>query len=439
MPSRLPPLPPRRWLPLAVALAAVGALTLRPDPGAAPPSVPPWCVVCGDYATADLVANVALFVPLGVGLALAGVRLLPGVLLAALATGAIELAQATILANRYPSTGDLLANALGGTIGLLLARHARRLVRPTAAEAGPLAAGAAALVLLTGAATAWALGRDAGPGPATPVVDPTPLPPAWAPFPGTVLAATVPGRHVPGTGRPGTLRLRTATPASFAATVTVAARRPAGPPAGAPILYMEGRPARPEMILGARGDDAMVAARLRTAALRLRGPSLRAAGALAAADGGARVLEGAVSPSALALAVTPAPPAASVERREWRLPLHGALGWALLLPWVRADGAEAAALGALWVAALVAPFGYWTAAALRRDGGGRGGRWVATALLGGAVSGLGLGLVPVLLGRAPTPLGLHGVAAAAALLAALAADAVGRRPAAAVLRDAVPR
>ena len=88
----------------------------------------PWL----SYEVIETSANVALFVPLGVLLALA----LPGhrglvLPLALLATLVIESGQAIFLAQRTPSLRDVVANVLGAGIGLVIILLAeRRLAAP---------------------------------------------------------------------------------------------------------------------------------------------------------------------------------------------------------------------------------------------------------------------------------------------------------------------
>lgn len=80
--------------------------------------VPEWF----GYAEVEFLANVALYVPLGllVGLVL-GRYLWLGVVIIPALSGAVEGAQAQFLAERYATLQDVVANTVGGWIGLLLA------------------------------------------------------------------------------------------------------------------------------------------------------------------------------------------------------------------------------------------------------------------------------------------------------------------------------
>ena len=86
----------------AVALLAIGALTLRSAPSQILDAqrTPLDCLVCGDVGGADVLLNVALFVPLGIGLA--GLRRsLPFTIAAAfLLSFSIELLQYTVIVGR---------------------------------------------------------------------------------------------------------------------------------------------------------------------------------------------------------------------------------------------------------------------------------------------------------------------------------------------------
>ena len=115
----------RRERVAGAALAAAGLLfvlaaTLTPVPGEVY-LLPARCVICGAYGSVDFFNNVVMFVPLAAGLALAGVRRWLVLLLCFLLTGLIELLQVAVIVGRDANLGDVLANTLGGAVGLLLA------------------------------------------------------------------------------------------------------------------------------------------------------------------------------------------------------------------------------------------------------------------------------------------------------------------------------
>lgn len=89
------------------------------------------------YTVFEFLANIALFVPLGLLLVAAWPRSNAWIvlLLGYSASATIELVQ-TLLPSRYPTLSDVIANALGTAIGCLMARMlvARRPSRPRYVE-----------------------------------------------------------------------------------------------------------------------------------------------------------------------------------------------------------------------------------------------------------------------------------------------------------------
>src|SRR5690606_9606721 len=102
-----------------LAFAAIATLTLQPRPelAALSAATPVWCLVCGSYGLVDVVLNVLLFVPLGVGLGLAGVRPRAAIIIVVLTTLTVELLQLTVISGRDSSLSDLVTNTVGGAIG----------------------------------------------------------------------------------------------------------------------------------------------------------------------------------------------------------------------------------------------------------------------------------------------------------------------------------
>src|SRR5437868_11115542 len=74
------------------AAACIGVATLVPAGGPSPP-FRPFCVGCGELSGTDIVLNVLLFLPLGVGLGLLGVRRRTAISVMVAATLTIELLQ----------------------------------------------------------------------------------------------------------------------------------------------------------------------------------------------------------------------------------------------------------------------------------------------------------------------------------------------------------
>ncbi len=93
-----------------------------------------WCLFCGDQGLSDTLANILLFVPLGVGLGL--LRWRP-VRAWAFGTGlsiVIELVQFAI-PGRWPSVGDMVFNGVGAAVGCVVIFFAAWWLRPPEARA----------------------------------------------------------------------------------------------------------------------------------------------------------------------------------------------------------------------------------------------------------------------------------------------------------------
>ena len=126
--SVLPDRPSRRrarvCAGMATATLVVVVLAVTLVPGSAVEGGA--CLACGNFALADAILNLVLFVPLGIGLAMLLPRYvwLPVALAVGLSTG-IELAQ-LLLPGRYATLADVVANGTGAAIGAGLVRHAGR-------------------------------------------------------------------------------------------------------------------------------------------------------------------------------------------------------------------------------------------------------------------------------------------------------------------------
>ncbi len=368
----------RPWLlGLSVALILAAALAPISTPRAAAASAPlTICVICGDRGVADAILNVLLFVPFGVALALGpwpGRRALA--LAVSLSVG-IEILQLAI-AGRHASAGDVIFNALGTALGLLLVRRWTALFDPRSPRAARLSLVAAVLTVgifgLTGYLLAPAFPSStyhARWTPTTNVVDP---------YRGTVLAAAVGGEPVP----PG--------PLARSAAITGALRQGqpfritvvAGPPPTrmAPIVGIYDDVLRQVAIIGADGDHLVWRYQTKARRWRLDQPDLRIAGALGAIRSG----------DTITLTVQRRPPGWSVgasERRYHRGFTVGS-GWGWLFPLKRLSPAAETFLGILWAAALLVPLGYWARL-----------RW-ESLVAAGLVLG-GLTVLPPMAGLMPT-------------------------------------
>jgi hypothetical protein len=383
-------------------LLFIAALTLRPDPHAVllVAETPFTCLLCGSLGLMDVLLNILLFVPYGLGLRLSGLSRLRTMLIVMATTGAIELTQGLFLPGRDASLSDLLTNTAGGALGLLLAERWRLLLAPSPVVARRLAALAGIAWLLVQAVTAWSL------APSLPATEwwgqRTPELGQFDRFTGRLITAHVAGESLPSTRLPNSAALRRAL---LEGPVTVEATVEAGSPTArvAPIASIFDQHQHEVLILGQEGRDLIFRLRLRASDLRLRSPAVRLPDALPAVPGDPvtlRAERGAQmvllqsshggSHSSLAFALTPS------------------LGWSLLMPWENyAWGPETKLLTALWLAGLLLPFGYW----LRLGWGRAPQAWWLAALCAATIVALGLGVVAWLSGLVVPPPGEWGAAA----------------------------
>jgi hypothetical protein len=114
---------------VVASIAAIAFATLTPFRGS-PPPFNPLCIVCGELGGVDVVLNVLLFLPLGVGLAIVGARPLRAIGWMFAASLTIELLQLFVIPGRDPTIGDVLMNSIGGAVGFAIGAHLELLLRP---------------------------------------------------------------------------------------------------------------------------------------------------------------------------------------------------------------------------------------------------------------------------------------------------------------------
>src|SRR4051812_49397465 len=119
------------------ALAAILAVTLVPN--SEPPRSEHFCLICGTRGGVDAVLNVLLFMPMGLGLGLAGVRATRAIASMATLSAVIEAAQFFFISGRDATIGDVLMNAVGGALGFFFAVHIGTLIFPARRKAVALA------------------------------------------------------------------------------------------------------------------------------------------------------------------------------------------------------------------------------------------------------------------------------------------------------------
>jgi hypothetical protein len=348
VPAPQPPHPVRRSAGLArAALAGVTAgilaLTLMPVDDSGPAARLALEITAVRFG-ADAAANTLLFIPFGLlaALCLAGAR--PVALGAALSLF-IEVAQLGI-AGRYTSPSDVVFNTAGAAVGMLLVRRAESFLWPVGWHRRALQVGAtaAALAILGGGPLLFA-----------PAVPRSALYGQWTAefgdmsrYDGQVLAADAGGLPLPSSRIARSDRLRAALLAGDTLSVRFSAGPP--PPSLAPIFSIYDERAREVLLIGADGHDLFVRYRMRAGDLLLDQPDFRVRGALRGVAPERPVLlrfwrDGANH--CLALNRT----------RQCGLGFTAAHTWALLLyPLLPA---LAAVMPFLWLAALLAPAGFW--------------------------------------------------------------------------------
>ncbi|OLB91767.1 MAG: hypothetical protein AUI15_22280 [Actinobacteria bacterium 13_2_20CM_2_66_6] len=129
------------WGLVAVALGLIAVATLVPTPHSAGGDATPfWCLGCGDYALADALVNVALFVPLGWAIARTQIRVVASLAVVLGTTVGIEWLQHGFIPGRVASVSDILTNTVGGAAGMAVPS-----LRRWIAESGGRAGGASVL------------------------------------------------------------------------------------------------------------------------------------------------------------------------------------------------------------------------------------------------------------------------------------------------------
>ena len=392
----------------------------------------PYCIFCGDLGGTDFTLNVLLFGPFGLALGLLVPRKGWVWLLPPIVSLAIELAQWGLIRGRSAALGDLLANSLGGSLGIFCGVFSDFLFLPHTRRARRLAAVSGALSLTVLALAGWLL------APSVPFLV------FWVQFlPNKggydVFAGRLDTLEVNGTSlRPGD-----AIDPVFQPTVLSVERNevravvhPTARGSGriALIARLAG-PTYERFMIGRDGEDFVYRVRTRAADAKLRAPIaslsrafLISGGANGAADTATLELEASAMESALHLKVRG--PAGEV----WRtVPLSPAVAWSFVAPRDVPLGTYYLWWNALFLLVVSLPTMYWLAvsatARTRRRDTSRG-RAKSGIMLAALIAGLAS--VHIIAGGAAfAPVEWAGVAAAGAigmLLSAGNREARRRRP-----------
>lgn len=345
--------PPRPALGLtAAALALIAGETLIPHPerAALVAETPIWCLVCGDLGVLDVLLNIALFVPLGAGLALLGNSWRRAMLLGAGLSLAIEVSQYFAIAGRDASLSDLITNTLGTAVGALLAGSWRAWMVPGSRTARLLAAATALTwlmqVAVTGAAVRPALPTTVYWGQRAADLA------QFDTFPGRLLDARVGAHSLPSHRLSNSAEVRRSLMAGEPLT---AVAEPAGATRGlAPLASIFDDGQQEIAVLGQWNEDLVFRLRSRALSLELRPPAVRLPSAFRAQAGETLTVSGAIRANQFVVEAV-----AAGRRASRALPLSAQWGWSLLLPFEYAFGPEAPWLSALWVAGWLALLGFW--------------------------------------------------------------------------------
>ena len=254
-----------------LALVFIARLTLRPL-GNSLPTQFDVCIVCGSTGTANFLLNIALFVPLGVGLRLCGMRRWTAWTLSLLLTVSIEALQFYVVPGRDSDLGDIIANSTGAAIGIAAVDLRRAWLTPPSHLAGWLSGAAALFVCMLAASAQWALMPRLPHGIYYPQV--VPDLPGYSVLDGAVVDATFDGAAI-GIGRMSTTASEAMRDSLLAdsAIITVT-MQPGGTPRNiAPIVDVHDQARREVFLLGRRGDDLMFRIRRRSDVLGFRAPS----------------------------------------------------------------------------------------------------------------------------------------------------------------------
>ncbi|MGH7622595.1 MAG: VanZ family protein, partial [Gemmatimonadaceae bacterium] len=264
---------PQRSFGRALTIAGflfIAVLTLSPQHAATKAS-PSFCLLCGDTSVLDAFLNVLLFVPLGMGLRLAGVSRRRSFAIGLVTTITVELLQYWI-PGRDTSLGDVITNSFGGLVGIVCADVWRVIILPSRREAVRIASGWVvvwmAVLFASGVLAHISLPATSAWG-------------VWAPellhhdyFPGKVLAATAGGLSTPTaiSATSDDVRRRLSSD-SVVVRASVIGGAATGPVAAIATVYDWKR--SQIFMLGERNGNLIFSLRMRTADAKISTPAIR--------------------------------------------------------------------------------------------------------------------------------------------------------------------
>ena len=327
------------------------------------------CVTCPPTWLADVISNIALFVPFGAALVLTGMASSRAVLLGAVASLLIELLQSSgVPLGRAPALADLFSNAAGTAIGAICARTRWAWLSPADRTATKLRSGwtIACGLMLVGSAMALSPVSPARAGGAV-RISALPFTPGYGWNSSEATNAVVNGIALPHRGN-GPVIVEALRRDSGSVTVQVRGRDARR--GTVPIVFMhdpamtttDPRETYAHLLLAQRGTSASLSSDLLARRWGLYSPSLLNGGAFT--TGREAVSLRAAMTSAVWTLAWSAPVAAPVEQVV-SLRLSPALGWTLLQGIATASAPPAPILTLLWLLAWFAPLGFWGAVGAR--------------------------------------------------------------------------
>ena len=378
-----------------LALAAVFVATLTPVTGHVVTSSF-WCVTCGELAGVDVLSNVVMFVPLGFALAFATGWRWRSVAIGVCVTVFVESMQIRVVTGRDASLSDILANSLGGLIGVEMALRRATLLRPQGRAARRLLVAGAALFAGGTALTSVALRPSDAPRSLW--VQWTPERDSYAPFTGQLLHFDLNGMDLPrrfypppSLGVDRVLRGNT-----WNATATVGT---AGMAETRSVIARIAEEFTVIVSLEQQRRSFVCKAKTKSGEFRFQSP------AVALRDVFVAGAEGSNGEVHVTCSRRDGVLTASAGGRSQDLRLSPSLGWRLIFPLNIALSSGFELASAAWLFLLALPSGYWAATASiasRRTGTSlaRRGRLFAMAITGSAFV-LGLTVAPLVAGTAP--------------------------------------
>ena len=417
--------------------------TLTPQLG--PPRRPfVWCFTCGSNWLSDLIANVALFVPLGAGLVYSRWRPSTALVVGVCASIAIEMLQRLgVASGRTPALADIVANSIGTIIGAWSVADngaiARQLVGASVQRSRSLLVAWTVALSVMLAATAWAVApavRSSVPesiGASSDAVKPSWMSTVPAsPFVQSVLRGVVngvelraksAGQIIAAVAPTDTLHITL-----FRRVIDEKDRRDKP----VTLVYVHGPATETEEAsLLQFADDLIFRGAVNASRIGLQTPALRVRGVFeldSVLMWKFTRMDAVVAPGRLSLTVET--PDARIGTVNENLALTPALGWTLVQPVVGATARIAPLLTALWLGLWFFPGGLWLGRAMRHRGAAArllaAALWSAVPLIAAQASVIAVGIAAL----APwqTVSGVVGAMLGALLATKLLPNIVSRSP-----------